>query len=139
MPILAKFEEIGLSCAHRSLIGVHTNWWTLTAWNYLSLLYRQLTQFFGLVSYGSAQQVHDDDANDEVLPQGDCDDRSWALFLALLSVLRVKFDILCFSESWLTDATKQLIIFQGYQSFPSLRPINKRGGGISIFMKDSIR
>ena len=54
-------------------------------------------------------------------------------------MLRVKFDILCFSESWLTDATKQLIKFQGYQSFHSLRPINKRGGGISIFIKDSIR
>ena len=34
---------------------------------------------------------------------------------------------------------KQLINFQGYQSFHSLRPINKRGGGISIFIKDSIR
>ena len=59
-------------------------------------------------------------------------------FLSLLSVLRVKIHILCFSESWLTDATKQLINFQGYQSFHSLRPINKRGGGISIFIKDSI-
>ena len=44
-------------------------------------------------------------------------------FLSLLSVLWVKFDILCFSESWLTDATKQLINFQGYQSFHSLRPL----------------
>ena len=60
-------------------------------------------------------------------------------FLALLSVFRVKFYILCFSESWLTDATIQLINFQGYQSFHSMRPINKRGGGISIFIKDSIR
>ena len=34
---------------------------------------------------------------------------------------------------------KQLINFQGYQSFHSLRPINKRGGGISIFIKESIR
>ena len=31
------------------------------------------------------------------------------------------------------------INFQGYQSFHSLRPINKREGGISIFIKDSIR
>ena len=60
-------------------------------------------------------------------------------FLSLLRVLSVKFDILCFSESWLTDTTKQLINFQGYQSFHSLRPINERGGGISIFIKDSIR
>ena len=35
-------------------------------------------------------------------------------FLALRNVLSVKFSILCFSESWLTDATKQLICFQGY-------------------------
>ena len=60
-------------------------------------------------------------------------------FLALLSILCVKFYILCFSESWLMDVTKQLINFRGYQSFHSLRPINKRGGGISIFIKDSIR
>ena len=39
---------------------------------------------------------------------------------------------------WLTDATKQLINFQGYQSFHSLRPINKHGGEINIFIKDSI-
>ena len=52
-------------------------------------------------------------------------------FLSLLSILWVKFHILCFSESWLTDATKQLINFQGYQSFHSLRPINKRVGGIA--------
>ena len=57
----------------------------------------------------------------------------------LNEVILNSFDILCFSESWLTEATKQLINFQGYQSFHSLRPINKRGGGISIFIKDSIR
>ena len=40
-------------------------------------------------------------------------------FLALLRALHVKFVILYFSESWLTNATKQLVIFQGYQSFHS--------------------
>ena len=62
--------------------------------------------------------------------------------LPLLNVLRVKFDILCFPKSLLTDVTKQLINFQSYQSYQSyhsLMPINKRGGGISIFLKDSIR
>ena len=51
-------------------------------------------------------------------------------FLALRRVLHVKFYILCFSESWLTDAINWL---------PPLRPINKHGGGINIFIKDSIR
>ena len=60
-------------------------------------------------------------------------------FFALHSVLLIQIYILCFSESWLMDATKQLVSFQGYQSFYSLRPINKRGGGISMFIKDSIR
>ena len=55
-------------------------------------------------------------------------------FLAILSILCVRFDILCFSESWLADATKQLISFQGYQSFHFLRPINKRLDVISIFL-----
>ena len=36
-------------------------------------------------------------------------------FLALLRVIYVKFDLLCFSKSWLTDATKQFTSFQGYQ------------------------
>ena len=38
-------------------------------------------------------------------------------FLALLSVLHVKSNILFFSESWLTDATNKPVSFQGYQSF----------------------
>ena len=33
-------------------------------------------------------------------------------FLSLLCILCVTFDILCFSESWLTEATKQMINFE---------------------------
>ena len=56
------------------------------------------------------------------------------------SYLHVKFDILCFSESWLIDATKQLHGHFSRISIISLSQayINKRGGGINIFIKDSI-
>ena len=61
-------------------------------------------------------------------------------FLALLSVLHINVGIFCFSfESWLTVATKQQVNLQGYQSFHSIMPINKREGGSSILIKYSLR
>lgn len=52
----------------------------------------------------------------------------------LLAQLKVKFDILCFTESWLSDSNKKLVSILGYNSFHSLRPAGQRGGGISVFI-----
>ena len=57
-------------------------------------------------------------------------------FNAFINTLNVKFDIITFTESWLNNSTKNLINIDGYYSLHSLRPVN-RGGGISIFLKDS--
>ena len=56
---------------------------------------------------------------------------------AFLSTLNTKFDILSFTESWLTDETRNLIFLNNYNSLHCLRS-SKRGGGISIFVKNSI-
>ena len=58
-------------------------------------------------------------------------------FNAFLSTLNTNFDILCFTESWLNYSTANLINLNGYFSVHSLRPIN-RGGGISVFLKNSM-
>ena len=57
---------------------------------------------------------------------------------ALFQMLDIKFDIICFTESWLTESTKSLYEFPNYQSFHSLRG-NKRGGGVSVYVHDTLR
>ena len=56
----------------------------------------------------------------------------------LLSTLKLKFDILCFSESWLNDSNQHQIHFENFNSFHSLRPEGNRGGGTSIFVSNRI-
>ena len=53
---------------------------------------------------------------------------------ALLTSLKVKFDIICITESWLSDHTEPLYSLPGYNAYHSLRPVGKRGGGISVFI-----
>jgi len=52
----------------------------------------------------------------------------------LLRSLTIQFDLICFTESWLTDDNCDLYQFTNYNSFHSLRPNNRRGGGISVFV-----
>ena len=60
-------------------------------------------------------------------------------FLALVSLFPFDFDAFCFSEVWLDDNTKNLVSIPGYIGFHSLRPVGKRGGGVSIFVRNSYR
>ena len=57
--------------------------------------------------------------------------------ISLISLVNFSFDAICISESWLNSNTKDLISIPGYNAFHSLRPIGKRGGGVSIFVKES--
>ena len=57
---------------------------------------------------------------------------------AFLSTFKTKFDVLCFTESWLHDSNKKLFHFHNYKSYHSLRPEGIRGGGISIFISNKI-
>ena len=58
--------------------------------------------------------------------------------------LKNPFDILVFTETWLTNNTMGQCNFDGYQSIHLIRPTDNHidfklwGGGISIFIKDSL-
>ena len=49
---------------------------------------------------------------------------------ALLTLIKVKFDIICITESWLSDHTEPLYSIPGYHAYHSLRPVGMRGGGL---------
>ena len=62
----------------------------------------------------------------------------------LFDMINNPFDILIFTETWLTRDKIDLCKFNGFQSFHHIRPIDnvfnlkEKGGGISIFIKDGI-
>ena len=62
----------------------------------------------------------------------------------LFDMINNPFDILIFTETWLTKDKIDLCKFNGFQSFHHIRPIDndfnlkEKGGGISIFIKDGI-
>ena len=51
----------------------------------------------------------------------------------LLNSTKYKFDVISFTESRLDDGIKNLVSFQGYKAYHSLRP-NNSYGGISVFV-----
>ena len=59
------------------------------------------------------------------------------LLHAELCQLKFKFDVLCFTQSWLTADSQDLFKFNCYNSFHSLRPAGERGGGVSVYVRDS--
>lgn len=56
----------------------------------------------------------------------------------LFSAMEHKFDI-CFTESWLTDSTEFLYTFETHQSFNSSRNNDARGGGVLVWVRDSLK
>ena len=54
------------------------------------------------------------------------------------------FNIMIFTETWLTENNKHLCNFEGYTPLHLLRPIDRhfdlktKGGGVSIFIKNNI-
>lgn len=59
---------------------------------------------------------------------------NYDLFHAYNNSFNITFDAMCFSESWLTDCSKNLFAFDNYCAFHSLRPAGRRGGGISVYV-----
>ena len=59
------------------------------------------------------------------------------LFNGFHSLLNKKFNILCFTESWLTDNNKQLYSIPGYNDFHCLRNDGRRGGGLSMYISET--
>ena len=62
----------------------------------------------------------------------------------LFEIVNNPFDILVFTETWLTKDKIDLCKFEGFQSIHHIRPgdntynLKEKGGGISIFIKDGI-
>ena len=64
-------------------------------------------------------------------------------YLMLLKNLKTTFDILVFTESWLTPDDIDQCKITGYQAIHLLRPsddpnFKSRGGGVSLFIRDSL-
>ena len=57
--------------------------------------------------------------------------------VAEVSQLGFKFDIMCFTESWLTPESKDSVYFESYSAYHSLRPGGRRGGGISVYVRET--
>ena len=57
----------------------------------------------------------------------------------ILHLLDTKFDVMCFCETWLTIQTESLAHLEGYSSFHVTRPCGSRGGGVSIFFKNTLK
>ena len=54
-------------------------------------------------------------------------------FKVHLATLKVKFDVICLTETWLNFADENIILFPGYTSYHSIRE-QRRGGGVSVFI-----
>ena len=54
------------------------------------------------------------------------------------SSLNNVFDVLCVSETWLTDATEDLINIEGY-TFVGKHRKNQRGGGVGIYVRNELK
>ena len=64
-------------------------------------------------------------------------------YLMLLRNLKTNFDILIFTESWLTPDDINQCKFDGFQAIHLLRPVGDpnfklKGGGVSLFIRDSL-
>ena len=61
----------------------------------------------------------------------------------LLKILKNPFDILVFTETWLTPDKESQCCFKGFRPIHKMRPVNEefklRGGGISIFIKNNLQ
>jgi len=59
--------------------------------------------------------------------------------LAFLGCIKYEFDVISITESWLNEANQHLFKIDGYEAFHSLRPANKRGGGVTVYVKSSLK
>ena len=55
-----------------------------------------------------------------------------------LQTLNLQFDLICFSETWLSDTSIDLVDFSGYNPYHVVRGDGRRGGGVSIFVRKDL-
>ena len=56
--------------------------------------------------------------------------------LSFFSTLSLKFDIICLTETWLTELEQADSVFQSYKSYYWNR-LNRREGGAAVFLQNS--
>ena len=56
-----------------------------------------------------------------------------------LETINHKFDLICLSETWSKDIQFLNSFFPSYFGFHTTRPVDKRGGGVSIFIKTKFK
>ena len=56
-------------------------------------------------------------------------------FKAHLATLKVKFDVVCLTETWLVVVDENINLFPGYTSYHSIQE-RKLGGGVSVFINN---
>lgn len=59
-------------------------------------------------------------------------------FVAILGDVKLEFDCICFSETWLNHSSVNLCNILNYVSHHVMRENNKRGGGVSIYIRNCI-
>ena len=66
-------------------------------------------------------------------------------YIAIFGSLKVPFDSMVFTETWLTNYNKNLCTIDGYKPIHLIRPngddnidFKEKGGGVSIFIKNGI-
>ena len=57
--------------------------------------------------------------------------------LTEMNLLKCSFDLMCFSETWLTPSTKDSLCIDGFQSYQLPRSDGRRGGGVGLFVNDN--
>ena len=60
-------------------------------------------------------------------------------FSVFLSNLNLKFDIICLSETWLTEGGALADFLPNHDAYHSCRRGNRRGGGVSIFIAKRLK
>ena len=59
-------------------------------------------------------------------------------FLVFIDKLKLQFDVMILTETWLSPSTVSLGCLDGYQCFHSFRS-NKNSGGVSVFIRDEFQ
>ena len=96
-------------------------------------------------------QYYDDDRFNSTLASNDCVrdlsvvhlnirsiNANGSDFITYLSLLNRKFDVVCLSETFVTDLILANNLFDDYESFHSIQSENSHGGGVAIYIKKEL-
>ena len=60
-------------------------------------------------------------------------------FVTYLSTLKLKFSVICLTETWSNEHNFLDDIFDSYKGFHAFRTVDRRGGGISIYVHNNFK